>query len=99
MMTYRYRNVCASEEIYCTGPSTCFKECREGCRQDGVYTIGPGCGKSFNVFCDMKNGQWTVFQRRREGSEDFYRGWADYVAGFGNLKREFWLGLNHIYNA
>ena len=85
----------------CTGPSTPVKECREaylkGCRQDGVYTIDPGCGKPFNVYCDMKNGGWTVFQRRRDGSEDFYRNWADYVAGFGNLKREFWLGLDHIH--
>ena len=85
----------------CTGSSTPVKECREaylkGCRQDGVYTIDPGCGKPFNVYCDMRNGGWTVFQRRRDGSEDFYRNWADYVTGFGNLKREFWLGLNHIH--
>ena len=85
----------------CTGPPTPVKECKEaylkGCRQDGVYTIDPGCGKPFNVFCDMKNGGWTVFQRRRDGSENFYRGWADYVTGFGHLKREFWLGLDHIH--
>ena len=87
--------------FHSTGPDPTPRDCREaylnGCRKDGVYTIDPGCGKPFNVFCDMKNGGWTVFQRRRDGSEDFYRGWADYVAGFGNLKREFWLGLNHIH--
>ena len=87
--------------LHSTGPVPTPRDCREaylnGCRKDGVYTIDPGCGKPFNVFCDMKNGGWTVFQRRRDGSENFYRGWADYVAGFGNLKREFWLGLDHIH--
>ena len=38
-----------------------------------------------------------MFQRRMDGTEDFYRGWDDYVKGFGNLYGEFWLGLNKIH--
>ena len=44
----------------------------------------------------MKNGGWTVFQSRMDGSVDFFRNWADYVAGFGQLKGEHWLGLEKL---
>ena len=37
-----------------------------------------------------------MFQRRKDGSTDFYRGWTDYENGFGDLENEFWLG-NYVY--
>ena len=57
------------------------------------------CSILLQVYCDMETdgGGWVVFQRRMDGTEDFYPGWADYVKGFGDLNGEFWLGLNKIH--
>ena len=45
----------------------------------------------------MSNGGWTVIQRRVDASVGFYRGWAEYVAGFGDLTGNFWAGLDQIH--
>ena len=78
-------------------PRDCKEVYQRGCTQDGVYTIDPGCMKPFQVYCDMRNGQWIVFQRRRNGQENFNRNWEEYKNGFGNLKWEFWLGNEKIH--
>ncbi|KAM9336483.1 microfibril-associated glycoprotein 4-like [Symphorus nematophorus] len=69
-------------------------------RPSGVYTIYPiGSTSAVQVYCDLKTdgGRWTVFQRRMDGSVNFYRGWNQYKAGFGNAAGEYWLGLEDIH--
>ena len=78
-------------------PRDCREVYQRGCTRDGVYTIDPGCMKPFPVYCDMKHGGWIVFQRRRNGQQDFNLNWDDYKNGFGDLKWEFWLGLEKIH--
>ncbi|KAL3866953.1 hypothetical protein ACJMK2_044197 [Sinanodonta woodiana] len=70
-----------------------------GSATSGVNKIFPTGTSGFLVRCDHEtdDGGWTVFQRRTDGKEDFYRGWFDYQVGFGNLDGEFWLGNQQLH--
>ena len=81
----------------------CTDIAEQGFSISGIYNITPGnLGDdlgTFPVYCDIdSNGKgWTVFQRRLDGSVNFYRSWHDYENGFGNLDGEHWLGLRKIH--
>ncbi|XP_049296866.1 microfibril-associated glycoprotein 4-like [Anopheles funestus] len=70
----------------------------------GVYLIRPDASsnRTFEVSRDWTNnhefgGNWIVFQRRFNGSVNFYRNWTEYKDGFGDLHGEHWLGLDKLH--
>ncbi|XP_038052483.1 microfibril-associated glycoprotein 4-like [Patiria miniata] len=79
--------------------SDCQSLLEAGYSVSGIYTIFPaGFADGLRVYCDMETdgGGWLVIQRRQNGSVDFYRDWADYRVGFGDLAGEFWLGNDNL---
>ncbi|KAJ8000130.1 hypothetical protein DPEC_G00201650 [Dallia pectoralis] len=83
-------------------PSDCSQELLNGFRDSGEVEIFPTGkqGKPVLVYCDQKTdgGGWTVFQRRMNGTTDFFRKWKPYCEGFGELSGEFWLGNENLHN-
>ncbi|NXI42147.1 TENA protein, partial [Galbula dea] len=82
-------------------PKDCSQALLNGETTSGLYTVYLNGDKAqpLQVFCDMSEdgGGWIVFLRRQNGKEDFYRNWKTYVAGFGDPKDEFWIGLENLH--
>ncbi|XP_048079422.1 ficolin-1-like [Ursus arctos] len=88
-----------SRQFCDTAPRTCKELLTRGHFLSGWYTIHlPDC-RPLSVLCDMETdgGGWTVFQRRSDGSVDFFRDWATYKQGFGSQLGEFWLGNDNVH--
>ncbi|XP_049325400.1 microfibril-associated glycoprotein 4-like isoform X2 [Astyanax mexicanus] len=85
-------------------PVDCSDIYNQGQTLSGLYSIYPTGESPVQVYCDMgsegslpQDGKWTVFQRRMDGSVNFYRPWEQYKKGFGNKYGEYWLGLENLY--
>ncbi|XP_067867998.1 fibrinogen C domain-containing protein 1-like [Heterodontus francisci] len=81
-------------------PRDCYDIYLKGQKEDGIYSIFPThYPAGFQVSCDMTvaGGGWTVFQRRKDGSVNFFQGWDAYRDGFGKITGEHWLGLKRIH--
>ncbi|KAF8787960.1 Techylectin-5B like protein [Argiope bruennichi] len=86
-------------------PVDCTEVLANGNTQNGLYSIWPRSrhtnGQSILVYCDMETdgGGWTVIQRRGNFStqQNFYQDWEKYKTGFGDKKKDFWLGNDYIY--
>uniref|UniRef100_A0A8D0HMR1 Fibrinogen C-terminal domain-containing protein n=1 Tax=Sphenodon punctatus TaxID=8508 RepID=A0A8D0HMR1_SPHPU len=89
----------SSCQLQGAGARNCKELLERGEALNGWYTIYPATGKALTVFCDMETdgGGWLLFQRRQDGSVDFYRSWQDYKRGFGNQVSEFWLGNDNLH--
>ncbi|XP_076601353.1 tenascin-N [Chaetodon auriga] len=82
-------------------PMDCLQIMKNGNKKSGIYTIyiNNNRSKPIEVYCDMDTdgGGWLVLQRRNIGKLDFMKRWRQYIAGFGDMTDEFWIGLDKIY--
>ncbi|KAK5613441.1 hypothetical protein CRENBAI_021630 [Crenichthys baileyi] len=82
----------------------CQDVANKGATTSGLYYVKPTKAQAqFLVYCEIdKFGRgFTVIQRRRDGSVDFFKDWIQYKEGFGYLSpddtTEFWLGNEKIH--
>jgi len=78
---------------------TCSDYFRENYRFDGIYEISPDTKQRLNVFCNMSAGGWTVIYRQDDTPPiyDFQVPHYKYKIGFGDLRADFFLGLETIH--
>nr|XP_022307971.1 ficolin-2-like [Crassostrea virginica] len=66
--------------------------------QDGFCNVTLSTGQNISILCHVNNNQWTIIQRRLDGSVNFKRNWTEYKTGFGSLYSEFWIGNSNLFH-
>lgn len=101
-MTHLIRIVCCL--IYSTSLISAirvtYRSCTDAPAQSGIYWISPAdSAPPFQVYCEQEKfaGNWLVVQSRNDASTNFNRTWNEYKFGFGNLRNNFWLGLEKLH--
>ncbi|XP_016979324.2 fibrinogen-like protein 1 [Drosophila rhopaloa] len=83
-----------TEKTYLLSTCSEFDQCpSEG--PTGIYNMKMRGINAFKVPCNSTG--WMTIQRRMDGSQDFNRNWVDYKNGFGDVKREFFIGLEKLH--
>ncbi|KAH8322642.1 hypothetical protein KR059_002143, partial [Drosophila kikkawai] len=62
---------------------------------NGISTIKLPGTEAFEAPCNSTG--WMTIQKRFDGSENFNRTWNSYKQGFGDIKGEFFLGLEKLH--
>ncbi|XP_043984253.1 angiopoietin-related protein 3 [Gambusia affinis] len=79
-------------------PVDCSELFTRGETKSGVYAVKPNQSEPFYAYCEMSSDQgFTVIQQRVDSTVDFDQTWEMYQKGFGNLEKDFWLGLKKIH--
>ena len=72
----------ACPPLLCTGPfRDCYQVRQAGYSTSGMYLLKvDGSERLIQAWCEhgLDNGGWTVFQRRKDGSVNFFRNWENY---------------------
>ncbi|XP_060560030.1 CUB and sushi domain-containing protein 3-like isoform X2 [Ruditapes philippinarum] len=94
--------ICPRDSIGANCPGCgILRDCEDvqslGLKSTGSYLIYPTGNAGISVRCDMDttSGGWTIIQRRISSS-DFYKTWAEYKKGFGDVESNYWLGNDNI---